>query len=74
MKADPISSSPLAAVAYTAIQALDKLVGPIEAQMWMQRDNDYLGNITPIAAIKERRGADVMIAVRVVAIEKGIFE
>lgn len=73
MKTDPISTSPLAAVAFTAIKALDKLVGPIEAQMWMQRDNEYLGNITPVAAIKARRAADVMTAVRIVAIEKGIF-
>ena len=73
-KPDPISTSPLAAVAFKAIQALDKLIGPVEAQFWMQRKNEYLGDITPVAAIKERRAADVMVAVRIVAIEKGLFE
>jgi hypothetical protein len=73
-KLDPISTSPLAAVALKVIQALDQLIGPIEAQFWMQRSNDHLGGITPVAAIKEKRTADVMIAVRIVAIEKGIFK
>jgi hypothetical protein len=73
-KPDPISTSPLAAVALKCIQALDKLVGPAEAQFWMQRSNEYLGGITPVAAIKERRAADVKVAVRIVAMEKGIFE
>jgi len=72
--ADPISTSPLAAVALQAITQLDKLVGPVEAQFWMMRSNDILGGITPVAAIKERRAADVMAAVRIVAIEKGLFE
>jgi hypothetical protein len=73
-KPDPITTSPLAAVAFNCIQALDKLVGPVEAQFWMQRSNKYLGGITPIAAIKARRSADVMVSVRIVAMEKGIFE
>ncbi|GAB9152969.1 hypothetical protein [Bradyrhizobium diazoefficiens] len=72
--ADPISTSPLAAIALQAITQLDKLVGPVEAQFWMQRSNDFLGGVTPITAIKERRSADVMSAVRLVAIEKGLFE
>lgn len=74
VKADPISTSPLAAVAFTAIKALDQLVGPIEAQLWMQKKNEHLGDVTPITAIRERRAADVMTAVRIVAIEKGIFD
>jgi hypothetical protein len=72
-KPDPISTSPFAAVALKVIQALDKLIGPVEAQFWMQRSNEYLGGITPVAAIKKNRAADVMSAVRIVAIEKGIF-
>jgi hypothetical protein len=72
-KADPISTSPLAAIAFKAITALDKLIGPAEAQFWMQRANEYLGGITPVAAIKERRADEVMVAVRIVALEKGVF-
>lgn len=73
-KADPISTSPLAAVALKAILQLDKLIGPAEAQFWMQRANENLGGITPVTAIKERRAADVMTAVRIVAMEKGLFD
>ncbi|MEH2517457.1 hypothetical protein V1279_003030 [Bradyrhizobium sp. AZCC 1610] len=71
---DPISTSPLAAVAFKAIQHLDKLIGPIEAQFWMQTSNEILAGDTPVAAIKARRADDVMAAVRIVAMEKGLFE
>jgi hypothetical protein len=73
-KYSPISTSPLAAVALKAIQLLDPLVGPSEAQMFMLRSNEYLDGITPVDAIKAKRSDDVMAAVRAVAMEKGLFE
>jgi hypothetical protein len=74
VKTDPISTSPLAAVAFKIIKFLDGLIGPIEAQLWMQKKNEYLGDITPITAIRERRPSDVIIAAHIVAIEKGSFD
>jgi hypothetical protein len=73
-KPDPISTSPLAAVAMKAIQVLDPLVGPGEAQMWMMRGNEHLGGITPIEAIKTKRTDELMAAVQIVAMERGVFE
>jgi hypothetical protein len=74
MPADPISTSPLAGVAFKVIQSLDKLIGPGEAQMWMMRGNENLGGITPIEAIKTKRTDELMVAVQIVAHEKGIFK
>jgi len=71
--ADPISTSPLAAVLHRSIRVLDKLVGPAEAQFFMMRGNEYLGGITPVEAIKTKRTADLQNAIRVVAMEKGVF-
>jgi len=71
---DPISTSPLALQAFNVIKHLDRLIGTIEAQMWMQRSNQHLGNITPIDAIKTRRSGELQVAVRIVAMEKGLFE
>jgi hypothetical protein len=72
--ADPISTSPLALQAFNVITHLDKLVGPFEAQKWMQRSNEHLGGDSPVAAIKQRRMPDVIVALRIVAMEKGLFE
>ena len=74
MRDDPISTSPLAAVALKVIQVLDQLVGPGEAQMFMMRGNQHLGGSTPIEAIKTKRTDELMVAVQIVAMEKGVFE
>lgn len=73
-EADPISTSPLAGVALNVIQHLDKLIGPVEAQMFMLKGNDVLGGDTPVTAIKQGRREELANAVRCVAAEKGIFE
>jgi hypothetical protein len=72
-KPDPISTSPLAVVLHRSIRALDKLVGPAEAQFFMIRGNEYLGGITPVEAIKTKRTEDLKNAIRIVAMEKGII-
>jgi hypothetical protein len=72
-KPDPISTSPLAMQAYQIIKHLDQLVGTIEAQLWMMRVNTDLDGITPVDAIKQRKTAELVAAVRIVAIEKGLF-
>ncbi|SDK41788.1 hypothetical protein [Bradyrhizobium ottawaense] len=72
-KPDPISTSRLASVLHRSIQVLDKLVGPAEAQFFMMRGNEYLGGITPVEAIKTKRTAGLQNAIRIVAMEKGIF-
>ncbi|MGJ4945100.1 hypothetical protein ACQR1W_31380 [Bradyrhizobium sp. HKCCYLS1011] len=71
---DSISTSPLAMQAYNVIKHLDKLIGPAAAQSWMLSSNELLGGTTPVGAIKERRLEDVIKAMHVVAMEKGIFE
>ncbi len=71
---DPISTSPLALQAMKVIQWLDKLVGPAAAQDFMLRSNEMLGpEITPVAAIRAGRVEDVLIAVRAVAMQQGLF-
>jgi hypothetical protein len=73
-KPDPISTSPLAMQAFKLIQHLDQLIGPGEAQFFMQRSNEHLGGDTPVAAIKSGRAEQVRTAVKCLAIEKGLFE
>jgi hypothetical protein len=71
---DSISTSPKAMQAYLLIKWLDPLVGPAKAQGFMLSANEHLAGETPVAALKEGRIADVEDAVRIIAMEKGIFE
>jgi hypothetical protein len=73
-RSESITTSPLAAVALQLMQTLDKLIGPIEAQMFMMQGNEMLGGDTPITAIKAKRSAELQNAIRQVAMEKGLFK
>jgi hypothetical protein len=73
-KPNPIQTSPLAVQASKVINQLDKIVGCVEAQMWMLRSNALLGGKSPVQLIKEHRLPDVLKAARAIAMEKGLFE
>jgi hypothetical protein len=71
---DKISTSPMASILFNSVRTLDQFIGPVEAQFFMMRANEMCDGETPVAAIKAKRIDQLQLAIRQVAMEKGVFD